>query len=971
MARYSKTVVMAVQLLVMASAVVALLTDTGAAEGREVPGNVILIHNISELQNIDLDLNASYALANDIDASSTKNWNGGKGFEPIGNDSGTHYDNQTSEWDFTTAFNGSFDGRGHNITGLWMDRAETGLVGLFGLIDGHSRISNLSLVSAEISGRTAVGGIVGSCNFSTVTNCHFNGTIKQGGNMGGIVGETYFATITYCTFNGRIDTRSYYNGGIVGNLWVSTVANCSSSGTLLSGEIAGGIAGQSAGGGIFNCHSDVSIDGDMSTGGIVGINGGIISNCYSTGPLHGERNYLGGIAATNGGTIANCSSTGPVGGGALYVGGLVGENQGTISNCSASGNVYANYRDTGGLVGRNVGGRISDCYSIGPVIGNCMVGGLVGENLLDTIWNYQGYQIVEYGTITDSYSTGMVSGVNDTGGLVAYNEGIVNSSYWDIPLSNCATSAGGIGKNLGELMKQATFEGWDFAGTWDIQEGVRMPFLRKFNGMVPETYWYPVIQTGEFSHPMPDVPLSRQYEAYYADPAEPLTWSLSTTAEWLNINSTSGLVYGSPIIDGRSHWVTITVSDTLGRTDAIRFAIAVLGGGNGPPVWSIVPGDTELVRGDDYRFNVSVFADNSTIIYNLVSEPASGMTVNSGSGVLEWSNVTTGTYAYNLTATDGHYVIWHVFNLTVFNAPLPADRSPQIVAVSAPNETEAESSSLLTFSVDAVNPDGAPLTYEWKEKGATLSTERSFSKRFPQGNHTVVLLIGDGRHSTTRTFNFTVVPAPGPTGPEPVSSFGPGIVIPAVTIMSVMAIGLFAVAATEPGRYRMTTFLLPLYTRLNRDEVLDNELRGMIRGCIYADPGIHYMAIVRRLKLKNGTAAYHLMTLEREGFIRSRNDGRLKRFYPAEMKPAEVPPRLGRLERIIFEAVREQEGMSQREIARGLDVPYPTISRCVNKMAGNGVLRLERQGITVRCYIAGDRIGEAQDEGCPKPSDRP
>jgi predicted transcriptional regulator len=159
-------------------------------------------------------------------------------------------------------------------------------------------------------------------------------------------------------------------------------------------------------------------------------------------------------------------------------------------------------------------------------------------------------------------------------------------------------------------------------------------------------------------------------------------------------------------------------------------------------------------------------------------------------------------------------------------------------------------------------------------------------------------------------------------------------------------------AGTEVGKYRLLAVLfLPLYTRLNKEEILDNETRGMIRGCIYADPGIHYNEIVRRLKLKNGTTAYHLKTLEREGFVRSRSDGRLKRFYPAEMNPSEAPPKLSRLERIIFEALRDQEGMSQHEIARALDVPYPTISRYVNKMAASGLLRLERQGITVKCYI--------------------
>jgi len=82
--------------------------------------------------------------------------------------------------------------------------------------------------------------------------------------------------------------------------------------------------------------------------------------------------------------------------------------------------------------------------------------------------------------------------------------------------------------------------------------------------------------------------------------------------------------------------------------------------------------------------------------------------------------------------------------------------------------------------------------------------------------------------------------------------------------------------------------------------------------------------------------------------------GRLKRIYPAEMRPEEAPPRVGRLERIIFEAVREREGMSQHEIARALDVPYPTVSGYVNQVARGGVFRPEKSRINVRCYLAMD-----------------
>lgn len=180
-------------------------------------------------------------------------------------------------------------------------------------------------------------------------------------------------------------------------------------------------------------------------------------------------------------------------------------------------------------------------------------------------------------------------------------------------------------------------------------------------------------------------------------------------------------------------------------------------------------------------------------------------------------------------------------------------------------------------------------------------------------------------------------------------------------------------AGTEVGKYRLLlVFFLPLYTRLHKEEVLDNETRGMIRGCVYADPGIHYHEILRRLRLPNGKAAHHLLTLEREGFIRSRNDGRLKRFYPMDMKLSEAPPMLDRFQRTIYDAMREKDGMSQREIARMLDVSFTSVNRHINRMASMGVVRLERQGMSVRCYIVkGREPGKAsEDERGPQVRDQ-
>ncbi|KAA0002464.1 MAG: hypothetical protein FE048_03695 [Thermoplasmata archaeon] len=56
---------------------------------------------------------------------------------------------------------------------------------------------------------------------------------------------------------------------------------------------------------------------------------------------------------------------------------------------------------------------------------------------------------------------------------------------------------------------------------------------------------------------------------------------------------------------------------------------------------------------------------------------------------------------------------------------------------------------------------------------------------------------------------------------------------------------------TEPGKYKFLSFLLiPLYTRIKKEDMLDNFVRGQIYGLIKTNPGIHYNDIMRKLELK-------------------------------------------------------------------------------------------------------------------------
>jgi hypothetical protein len=91
----------------------------------------------------------------------------------------------------------------------------------------------------------------------------------------------------------------------------------------------------SSGGSVKNLGlEDFAVSGSSDSycvGGMVGVNEGIISNCYSTGAVSGGdySYYLGGLVGWNSSSISNCYSTGAVNG-TSDVGGLVGYNYGSV-----------------------------------------------------------------------------------------------------------------------------------------------------------------------------------------------------------------------------------------------------------------------------------------------------------------------------------------------------------------------------------------------------------------------------------------------------------------------------------------------------------------------------------------------------------------------------------------------------------------------------------------------------------------
>jgi uncharacterized repeat protein (TIGR02543 family) len=259
------------------------------------------------------------------------------------------------EWtaigDYTHSFRGSFDGDGHVISGLFINKPGAGYQGLFGFLEGTGTgVSNLGLEGVAITGRYYVGGIAGYVNSGgSIENCYSTGAVSGTDNIGGIAGRVYNGgSIENCYSTGAVSGTSSV-GGIAGKVNSSSIENCYSTGAVSGTDLhVGGIAGEVNSSSIENCYSTGAVSGSISVGGIAGyVDSCSIENCYSTGAVSGG-DFVGGIAGrVYSGNIENCAALNPS---VKASGSNAGRVAGSISGSdnTFTGNVAWDTMGTGG-----------------------------------------------------------------------------------------------------------------------------------------------------------------------------------------------------------------------------------------------------------------------------------------------------------------------------------------------------------------------------------------------------------------------------------------------------------------------------------------------------------------------------------------------------------------------------------------------------------------------------------------------
>ena len=285
--------------------------------------------------DLDFDQNND----NRITSADAAWWNGGSGWEPIGGNS------LASVTIGYPGFTATFQGNGHTISHLYIDRPGRNAVGLFGATKGrNSVIRNLTLADVNVASKRNVGALVGS-SWGSIEGVHVSGRVS-GDRAGGLVGQ----------LSGRA-SRSHsevvVTGGSAGNRLVSFGGLVS----VLTGSVE-------------SSYATGSVTGTHNVGGLVGFmdEDSRVSRCYATGDVTVSVTNGGGlIGLNNSGSISACYATGEVSGNGNIAGGLVGlsrnpsGNRGAIVASYARGRVTATGSRTGGLGGKG-GASVTNSY---------------------------------------------------------------------------------------------------------------------------------------------------------------------------------------------------------------------------------------------------------------------------------------------------------------------------------------------------------------------------------------------------------------------------------------------------------------------------------------------------------------------------------------------------------------------------------------------------------------------------------
>jgi hypothetical protein len=178
---------------------------------------------------------------------------------------------------------------------------------LVGLLEAGT-ITHCYVESGSITGQDELGGLVGeNGSGGIIMNCYFTGETTGNENVGGLVGQnrgSIAASYSYANITGRTAV-----GGLVGRCSPGEIVNCYAQGNISGNWYVGGLVGSNGSRGgsnigtILNCYSTSTIVRAPQKGGLLGVDwggawSGAVNNCFWDIEASGLTTSYGGEGKT-------------------------------------------------------------------------------------------------------------------------------------------------------------------------------------------------------------------------------------------------------------------------------------------------------------------------------------------------------------------------------------------------------------------------------------------------------------------------------------------------------------------------------------------------------------------------------------------------------------------------------------------------------------------------------------------------
>lgn len=159
------------------------------------------------------------------------------------------------------------------------------------------------------------------------------------------------------------------------------------------------------------------------------------------------------------------------------------------------------------------------------------------------------------------------------------------------------------------------------------------------------------------------------------------------------------------------------------------------------------------------------------------------------------------------------------------------------------------------------------------------------------------------------------------------------------------SIVLYLLFTNENTKYGL--FLsIPLYTRLKKDDLLDQPKRKIIYNYIILNPGVNLTTIFKELDLGYGTLVHHLNMLEKEGLIVSSKEMGIKRFNSRksenEFSDTNSDSHISPIQQEILDYLKEHDSTPRKDIEEELEIKSSTLIYSLRRLREWGLI--ERKG---------------------------